>query len=64
MIQAFDSVIIKLAIDHEIDQFIYVFFFVSKNFQFRNLTVGENVCQRNILAQLRLQIQSVTFACY
>ena len=54
----------KLAIDHEVNQFIDVFFFVCNDFQFRNLSVRENICHRNILRKFRFQIQSVAFSCY
>ena len=55
---------VQLAIDHEVNQFIDVFFFVCNDFQFRNLSVRENFCHRNILRKFRFQIQSVAFSCY
>ena len=34
-----------LAVDHEGQQFIDILFLISNDLQFRNLTVGENICK-------------------
>ena len=51
-----------LAVDHEGQQFIDILFLISNDLQFRNLTVGENICKGYILAQFGFQIQSVALS--